>query len=166
MVLTLRQTLRKLEEASYSDRIKLVELEISKLPDLSFLSHVTSLNLSDNAFLFVPSQLAILKKLEYLNLSNNSIAEFSSDIISNLKSLKALLISGNRIVQLDNHSLPESLVELNLCNNRLVDFQEALALTSLRRLDVSNNQIRALPVYVTNMINLQELNLVCVCNLC
>lgn len=166
MVLTLRQTLRKLEAASHSNKVKLTELEISRLPDLSFLAHVTSLDLSSNAFLFVPEQLSALKKLEFLNLSNNSISGFSVNVIASLKSLKVLLLSSNHIVQLEDRCFPDSLIELSVCRNRLVEFQEALVIPSLRRLDVSFNQIRGLPASVATMTNLEELNLVCLMRFC
>lgn len=47
------------------------------LPDLSKLTNLTALNLSDNCLTWVPPVLCKLKKLQYLDLSCNAALQVS-----------------------------------------------------------------------------------------
>ena len=75
------------------------------------------------------------------------------DVAGNLKDLKTLRLSGNKFTV-------RSLFRLFQCAHEWQEFPAALVqLRNLTQLDLSLNQIPALPVTITNMIALQHLNL-------
>lgn len=88
------------------------------LKALRYLSHLKSLNLSDNGLREIPHEFGSLTELRELNLSRNQLTELPSTM-SDLK-----------------------LIKLNLSQNPLVNFPIAVQrMTTLFELDIQNTQI-------------------------
>ena len=89
-------------------------------------------------------------KLQYLNLSVNSLGKMQcllSDILFNLKSLKELIISNNNINCLTSYifHLMKNLKRIDISNNAIKGFDASLAETkNLEYLDLSGNRINKL----------------------
>lgn len=137
--------------------------QLLRMYGVSRLHHLCSLNLSHNSILTIEGlkELVHLKwlclssnniktiehlhtnvHLEHLDLSQNSITHIAD--ISFLKSLRQLLLQGNRISQLrlcDRH-LPASLHVLTLADNNLGDLNDMSHLghlTNLREISIAGN---------------------------
>lgn len=125
----------------------------SKLPDLELLSLI-SCRLRD-----VPEAVTNLKRLKYLNLSQNRITVLSSNI-GRLDSLIELDLSQNRVESLPSElSNLQHLEELNLYDNKLKVFPLRICqLSSLRELDFRYNDIKTLPNEILNLKSIQNLN--------
>lgn len=80
--------------------------------------------------------------LETLNLSQNAITALDGNVFQNLTMLKLLNVSHNNISRIDSISLPVNLLELDLSNNHLWNFEHAFdKTTKLKRLNLSFNPI-------------------------
>eukprot|EP00466_Bigelowiella_natans_P016149 jgi/Bigna1/88373/estExt_fgenesh1_pg.C_310089 len=104
-----------------------------------YLLVITHLHLEDNKITKIQG-LEYAPLLELLDLSRNRIEKV--DNLSHLKKLKVLLLCGNRIAELQPESLPESLEELDLRDNKIVNDDSAMlrvkkGLPSLWKLDGS-----------------------------
>nr|GEU69761.1 hypothetical protein [Tanacetum cinerariifolium] len=142
------------------------------------------LNISNNQLEVIPDSIAGLENLEELNTSSN-VLESLPDSIGCLHKLKILDVSSNKLCSLpDSISKCRSLIELDAGFNRLTylptkigyelvylkrlsiplnkDYQnpsESYQISRLRELDVSNNQIQALPVTFGRLDKLTKLNI-------
>lgn len=109
------------------------------------LQNLSILILTGNKLTNIPLDLfSGLSKLEILNLNRNQLRNFSSVVhsISNLKGLKKLDISFNRLITLRHSaSLPQSLSHLYLGNNMLTTLEcRNDFLSSVKVLDLSYNR--------------------------
>lgn len=128
------------------------------------LQNLSTLILADNRLKNISSYLFTnLSNLEILNLSRNQLMDFSSVVysISNLKRLKKLDISFNRLTTLlHSASLPQSLSYLYLGNNMLTTLEcRNDFLSSVKVLDLSYN--RGLSTQVFFGLNLSSLTYLC-----
>lgn len=131
----------------------------NKIQDLSALSSLTSLetlDLSDNASLADLSQLSGLSSLKTLNVSGTAVADVSKVPTS----VTDLDISGTSVVDL--RQLPTTNLEsLKASGNGISDATAVSTMTSLKKLDLSNNPgllISGIPS-LTSLTNLETLNL-------
>lgn len=126
----------------------------------SMFNSLTTIDLSMNALLSIPSSLLDTRSLENVNLSMNSITIVSSNI-GNLKNLKSLDLSYNIIGTIPNEiSELKKLKDLNLANNKVTKLPESIGqLVGLKVLDISNNLVRSLPTSFGRLLNLKHLNL-------
>ncbi|KAK5787071.1 hypothetical protein PVK06_041722 [Gossypium arboreum] len=102
--------------------------------DISGLSSLIHLDLSDNNFIRIPASLTRLSKLEFLQLSNCNICtlgegDIPSDI-SGLSSLRYLLLRGNNFI-----SIPASIIRLSKIYS--IRFSDCKMLKSLPELPTS-----------------------------
>jgi len=128
------------------------------LGDLDRLSDF--LFLHDNQLTLLPSSLAKLTKLRYLNISENAF-EAWPESISGMKSLIELRATDNRLT-----SIPDSvgrlarLRELHVRNNQLASLPESIgALEELRQIDLRGNPLTHLPDAIARLPRLDKLDL-------
>jgi hypothetical protein len=124
------------------------------------LTHVRSLNLSNNHFTALPDALSELTQLQGLDLSSNEFSTFP-EWLGQLTQLRSLDLPRNCLTMLpDSLGQLTQLQWLNLFHNRLTAVPESLGrLTHLQSLDLSSNQLTALPESLGWLTQLQSLNL-------
>jgi internalin A len=171
----------ELEERLKTGVLSLRGFELSELPDELFeLTHLVKLDLrgnkfsdlseriqslrqlkeiflADNEFHVFPAVVLSLPSLEVLDVANNYIQEIP-DAISALSSLHYLRIGSNPIAQLPPAigALPQ--LQILLANDlRLEGFPLCVCNTaSLKRLDLSYNNISEIPFEFTKLTNLRH----------
>jgi Leucine-rich repeat (LRR) protein len=123
------------------------------------------LNISENYFTSLPVTLKYLSNLEELTVGTlyggNLLTEFPSACISYMKKLRYLDLSNNRLTSLppDLGRLNSSLQVLNVSSNRLVSIPRSIGLLSqLRILDLSSNCLHELPIELVDLNSLQTLD--------
>lgn len=100
---------------------------------------IMSLTMNNSGLEKVDPKIKYLKKLKYLDLSNNNILLTSIPQLSKLKTLK---LSGNNIKSINISSLPSNLKELDLSNNYLAQIpKDWTYLKSLKHLNLYKNPI-------------------------
>ncbi len=140
-------------------------LNLSQVPPLWMLSHVTRIDLAynqlsridENAF----SGLGALKKLY---LEKNGLLTLSERLFSELSSLEILFLSGNLLQGIPDKAFGKltSLRYLDLSDNRLqgITLNAFSGLTSLTTLRLSNNVILTIdPKAFDKLLSLKELDL-------
>jgi internalin A len=136
------------------------EKELKELIAKAKTEQWTQLYFSNKTITKIPEEIGDLTSLQYLDLSNNQIAEVSG-VISRLISLRAIYLSNNQITK-----IPEeigdltSLQYLNLSNNQIAEVSGVISRrTSLRAFDLSDNQITEISEVISKLTSLQNLNL-------
>ena len=129
------------------------------------LEHLTYLNLRQLAITELPSSIERLKRLTCLELSNCDKLETLPNSIGNLTCLHALLVRNCRKL----HKLPDSLRSLHRCLKELdvggCNLMEGAipsdlwCLFSLESLNVSENNIRCIPVGIIQLSQLDILRM-------
>ncbi|XP_014205804.1 leucine-rich repeat-containing protein 40-like [Copidosoma floridanum] len=144
----------------YLVRLIALDLNHNKLkelpPDVMSMRALKKLDASNNRLEVVPS-LGELRKIERLDLHMNDLSSFPD--VRGCTSLQELFLSHNSITEIDVNCL-ESLGQLkilNLNNNEVeVLPDEIIMLISVEQLDLSYNNISAIPSCVGKMPNLQN----------
>jgi Leucine-rich repeat (LRR) protein len=155
-----------------SNRIKVIPKEIGNLGSLEIL------DLYSNQLSFVPSEINKLTSLTQLNISSNQLTAIPS--LDKLICLRTLLLSRNKftltgtdIVNLSNltcldlsynklSTLPtctfRKLTSLHLSNNNIKELPVLVSeYTALKALDLANNQLESLPREIGCLTNLRNL---------
>lgn len=170
------ENLNELEELNYSYN-SLWNFDISILNSVSFLS---KLNLSHNQISNLEKSLKNattklkaldishnklvdlnfldgLPELEYLNLSFNKFVTLPTNSLLYMHHLKILYVNNNHLLSLNFQNLPLSLIELYTENNLIdtVIFQKS----SIRTLNIQNNNISIIHKNLTLLEELQKLNI-------
>mgnify|MGYP001027866884 CR=1 FL=1 len=172
--------LKELDISSHTWRMKTLPDEVTQLP------HLERLNISENWYAALPTQITNLKKLRHLNLGHTvnylKNAPQNFEFLGQLKlatldlkyandpaSLLNLLLYPQWVRSLNLSScrlkkLPESLLrftqlrELNLEDNKLVDLPQNISkLGQLEALNISNNAFEKLPGSITKLARLSTL---------
>jgi Leucine-rich repeat (LRR) protein len=107
----------------------------------------------------IPGWISHLKRLAYINLTNNSLKRFDS--FASNRNLEKMILPGNAIREIP-HEIYQlaSLKVLDLNMNQIVVLSEELfALTVLSELRLEYNQIKKIPKLVRNFKNLKILEL-------
>lgn len=148
---------------------------IKDIPDtIADLKNLCYLNLSNNFLKILPNALCNLPNLELLDVDENSLEQipnlppnliyFSAvgnglfDVPENfdkLIHLEQLYLTNNKLVSLPSLCNLKKLTVLNLCNNSL--FELPVLAPALNELDVSNNQLKALPSCIGDLPDLEIL---------
>jgi Leucine-rich repeat (LRR) protein len=125
-----------------------------KLPNLELLSLISC------GLRRIPEPITELKRLKYLNLSQNSLRTLSINI-GRLDSLIDLDLSQNKIEGLPNELRNLKFLEkLNLYDNSFTSFPISTCnLINLRELDLRYNDIRTLNQEILNLKNIENLDL-------
>jgi Leucine-rich repeat (LRR) protein len=135
---------------------------LTNVPDtLADLDGLTDfLYLHDNQLTSLPSSLASLTKLRYLNISENAF-EALPESISSMASLIELRASDNPLTSLpDSIGRLSRLRELHLRNDKLTSLPESIgALQELRQIDLRGNPLTHLPAALASLPRLDKLDL-------
>lgn len=129
-------------------------------PNTMLPSSLTTLDLSNNCFVSVPSVLCELTNLHELFLNNNKISSIPGDF-SALIHLEVLNLQHNQLKELPVGVCSLSSIKiLNLEHNQLETFSDEISqMKTLRVLYASFNKIEHLPISITELSNLEELYL-------
>lgn len=122
------------------------------------IQKITHLNFSNNVMIgdYEIDMLSNLKKLKFLNLSGGLIN--SLEAFRNFESLEILDLSQNNLSDLNNIRLPINIKQLDLSQNGIYPDISFLELNNLIYLDLSDNLIEKIPNFPLNN-NLTILNL-------
>ncbi|PRP74980.1 small GTP-binding protein [Planoprotostelium fungivorum] len=153
-------------------------------PEILYLTSVTSLSMKRCNLTRIDQRICQLSQLTHLDLSHNKLNTIPTDIFNQMKNLKELKLSYNRIEQipdciskalslqvlyLDHNeitSLPEALFDcmsmslLRLDYNKLKEIPQGIErMASLRQIMASDNLIEEIPHHVYNLPNLIQFSL-------
>lgn len=126
--------------------------------DFSGFTNLKHLDIARLNLTEIPSSLGTLNKLSSLNLSNNSITNFTN--IAPLIQLEEINLSGNALTKVPeeiNNFL--NLKTLNLSNNKIEQFSTLNSLHNLEWLSLENNNLNNIPTETTALEKLTYLNL-------
>ena len=146
-VITNLRTLHSLDISH--NQLKLVISSLASLPRLR------TLLLQSNAIRTLPSD---LRSLEYLNIADNKLTNFS---VAHMKRVRHLNASRNRLehLPLGVYNLTQ-LTTLKLNANKIEYVsQDIILLKRLRVLDLGNNRLTCLPSVIHELENLQTFNI-------
>ena len=141
--------------------LNLEENKFSHLPsDMKYLKHLQHFNISNNCLKSLPEDIGLLNELRYLNLENNTLSELP-DSICELRNLVYLNIADNNLKTLPNDvGKLQNLEKLDISGNALEDLPESLGLLSnLSHLSAASNKLSCLPEGFTHFTKLTILNL-------
>nr|XP_039247752.1 leucine-rich repeat-containing protein 40-like [Styela clava] len=132
--------------------------QLESLPEeICQLSHLSYLDLNYNNLSYLPQNWRKMNSLKELYLRNNSLT--SLPLLSNCSSLKELYCASNNMKHLEVNKLPESLVIVELRDNKISKIEEDIvALKDLQRLDLANNDVSTLPPRMGLMEHITALN--------
>ncbi|XP_066993742.2 protein artichoke [Anabrus simplex] len=142
------------------------------ITELGFIRNVSTLRfliMSYNSIEKLP-KLALanskISLLHYIDLSSNKISDIHKNAFQNLKNVWDLNISRNKIHSLhaDTFQNTTSLWDLNISFNKLQEMDGFKDIPSLRRLNVSNNQLSLLPNYTFAHSNMTRLRIIDISN--
>ena len=139
-----------------SAKLSFLNLEANRLTTMAenaFLgleNTLRELNLKDNRFQMFPmSAVKILKKLQSLNLADNSITNITAEPFTRLETIRFLDLNGNKFSFLDKDTLAfmPSIQRLWMANNGLEDIEAGSlsGLHDLETIDMSGNTLTDLP---------------------
>ena len=144
------------------------------------ITGLKTLDLSGNKITRLGNQLAVLKELKSLNVDHNLIVAGGLEPVASLSKLQSLSAGGNKLGlpvptdpkkprQQQQHpttalpSLPASLKQLKLDGNSFSTFPKQIVLPNclvkLEKIDISNNNLAAIPQEISNLPSLTEINL-------
>ena len=123
-------------------------------------TNLTILYINGNKLRTVPANLADIKQLETVDLSNNLISLIPNRFCT-LRNLRALNLSGNNLEFLPvGFAQLRQLEELLLAHNQLAELRDNFGeLSKLEILDLSHNRLIILPDSIANFNRLEEFNL-------
>ncbi len=134
--------------------------ELSRLPRIPYMQGVRSMDLSGNALDHIPQELYGATTLRALDLRGNLLTTLRGVQWAKFRSLDELDLGGNQLTDLGSLRGLEGLVSLDLSDNQLKALPPEIGrLKSLRRLDLSRNQLTTLPPELGKLTALEELTL-------
>jgi Leucine-rich repeat (LRR) protein len=146
----------------------------TKLTAVSFrIKNLKTLDLSKNSLRSLNPKISVLVNLKSLNLEQNQLPAGSLVQIAKLSKLQKLSVGGNLLgkhvvsenpatAQTFPSELPPGLKQLKVNNNFLSSVPRSILsakLEKLEKLDLSSNQLAAIPREISNLVALTELNL-------
>tara|TARA_B110000305_G_C19424439_1_gene632767 strand:- start:94 stop:1722 length:1629 start_codon:yes stop_codon:yes gene_type:complete len=150
-------------ELSCLDSLKeiiLIDSQLESLPkSLTLLPFLTAIHIEDNAIDQLPEWFIEFRELEKLTLKNNGTNVVNFDL-SQLKKLRHLDLSRNKLVEISWKEENAKLERAYLQNNRLESIDPALFLGGgLTAVNLHSNRLNEIPVEIGLNENLQLLNL-------
>jgi protein phosphatase 1 regulatory subunit 7 len=131
----------------------LVQNKISRIEHLESLVNLTMLELGANKIREIEG-LQQLKMLEELWLGKNKITSLAGGCLAGLPKLRLLSIQSNRLTSLDGiEEVAETLEELYVAQNGLLNLRPLSTLKKLQVLDISGNRIE----HLTDLAHLTDL---------
>jgi len=136
--------------------LKYVSETISECKALQFLDLTGAMKLNS----YIPPELFTLPELHTLDLTNNYFTEISSEIV-NLKKLKKLIVRRNALLRIPDEIFKmENLEAIDFSENYLEAIPDSISeLHTLKQVHLSCNKIRTLPEGICECVSLQELQL-------
>lgn len=135
------------------NRFVVLPTEISKFTLLK------TLNLSSNKIEALPDELGVLVKLENLNASNNMIL-YVTPKLGGLRLLKQVLLSNNQITQFPVMLCGlEKLDVLDLSRNKITGIPDTVKTLKAVELNLNQNQVVSISVHIAECPNLKTLRL-------
>jgi len=127
--------------------------------DINNLLNLTKLNLSNKNLNEIPEEIAILKNLQSLDISNNSFKSLPSVLLG--LNLKSINIKNNALSSLDNKmGTLDNLEVLDISFNKFQEFPSLLfSLKKLKELYISSNEIVWLPDELEELNTLELLDI-------
>lgn len=128
---------------------------------------VRALKLREKSLQEVPQELKKITNIEYLNLEKNFITLSKNDIevISNLRKLKCLVLSSNKISEIDNNSISlmsKSVEILVLRDNKIKKIPNGFArMEQIQFVDLSYNQLESYPEPLLKMRAIHSVWIAC-----
>lgn len=122
---------------------------------MSLIPKLRLLNLSNNALEEV-ANLSGLSDLEELNLSNNRIRHLP-DLHTKLGNVKTLLLAQNRLTSLDGLAKLYGLVTLDVCSNRISELETirpVASLPCLEELTLTGNPVTTVLDFRTKVLTM------------
>ncbi len=137
------------------------------------IKNMKALDLSKNSLTILSPKIVVLVNLKSLNLEQNQLPAGSLMPIAKLSKLQNLSVGknllGKHIAKESQSStdpfppdLPQGLKQLKVNDNFLSNVPRAILsvnLLKMEKLDLSSNQLAAIPVEISNLVALTELNL-------
>ncbi|KAI1890192.1 hypothetical protein AGOR_G00171150 [Albula goreensis] len=147
--LKLKELPKEVLASEIAGAVKHLNLQHNKLKqvcEISKLLNLTLLNLSDNDLSEFPTEIKELRYLDKLYLNQNNIKTIPEGVFPQLERLKFVKLSTNRLTGLPSDMrYCKSLYYINLSNNCLKDVNVLEGLSSLGELHVRNNNLQDLP---------------------
>lgn len=134
-------------------------LETMQLTNVNALTHLQSINFSENKLSKIPQDLGALHCLIECQLASNNIYELG-ETFSGLSSLEILDVSKNHLTLLPkNFGLLRNLRRLNLSSNQLENLPYSLGyIEVIVELNLSKNRLTNLPDTLSNLTYLRSLD--------
>lgn len=138
--------------------LDLSHCHLNQLPPsfIELAPNLERLNLEDNEFEYIPTEITLCNTLELLNLANNPLNRATG--LARLKNLKILNLRNTLL-----HDFPNEVIEcfqleqLDLSNNKVSVISAGIGnLQNLERLHVIGNQLNELPEQLAEMPNLKD----------
>jgi len=132
---------------------------LTLMPDLSDLSHLVSLDLSNNN-LSGEVIMPLISDIETINLSNNKITSISNpdEFKFSYNKLCLLNLANNEIEYIDDTGLLKKLETLNLSGNK-IDVSYLTSLSNLKNLSINDNDLSFLDERIAKLTSLETLDL-------
>ncbi len=142
----------------------LAACELKTFPiEVCSLVQLKSLSIVRDSLGQIPPDLSLLINLQWLDLGDmlsggNKISEFNIDL-SPMKNLRHLHLFGNRLKRLPKGIEHLPLIELDLKANELTDVTIVFSITSLKWLNLADNEISSLGSDLIRLNHLEEIYL-------
>jgi Leucine-rich repeat (LRR) protein len=149
--------------------VKLRTLDLSKnalssLGEVGRFTELRSLNLDRNA-LYAGSvgPISLLTKLQNLSLASNYLGKQAPPPPADLaQKMQKLTVQAHAPISDPLPELPQSLKQINLSSNSLLEVPKQIfsaSLSKLEKIDLSSNELAVLPPEIANLVSLQDLSL-------
>ena len=157
MSITAYEIEEALQNPNLVTKLILKKKGLTSIPtEISQLSNLIELDLSDNEISEGTSSLKSVKTLEILNISGNKLKSIPSEICG-LSNLISLNLSNNAISS-GSVACASKLERLYLSNNKLSSFPDGIfQLSELKSIFIQGNQLTTIPDNINSLKNLQML---------
>lgn len=151
--------LPKSVKASEASQLTLRKTNLAELPDLKQYVNITLLNVSFNQLKALPPEIGILRNLTVFNAQQNLItnAGLPTEFFE-LDSLKDLNLSYNRLTSLDHFNSLTALTKLNVSGNEIAAVPDDIVeLQCLEVVLLHNNKLKVVSPCVALLTSLKQI---------